>query len=224
MTDYNPLDRRPIATREKAWSRAVAGRLIRMRISPNAISLFGMCAAMGAGVALWGTAHWPEGVRLLWVAAAVGIQLRLAANMFDGMVAVESGVASPVGEIYNELTDRISDAAVLIGLGYAVGGNPEFGYIATALAILTTYIRALGKVAGAEQHFVGPMAKPHRMFLVTLLALYLAMSPAAWQPAWAFRWIPGLPAGLLALITLGCVVTCFRRLRRVMIDLPRSRA
>ena len=50
-----------------------------------------------------------------------GAQLRLTANMLDGMVALASGRASKVGELYNEVPDRVSDAAVFIGAGLAWG-------------------------------------------------------------------------------------------------------
>lgn len=36
----------------------------------------------------------------------------MLANMLDGMVAIESGRASPLGELYNDAPDRIAEAAV----------------------------------------------------------------------------------------------------------------
>jgi phosphatidylglycerophosphate synthase len=39
--------------------------------------------------------------------------------MLDGMVALASCRDSKVGELYNEVPDRVSDAAVFIGVGYA---------------------------------------------------------------------------------------------------------
>jgi len=57
--------------------------------------------------------------RILWLVAAGGAQLRLTGNMLDGMVALASGRASKVGELYNEIPDRVSDAAVFIGAGFA---------------------------------------------------------------------------------------------------------
>ena len=59
--------------------------------------------------------------RIFWLVAALGAQLRLTANMLDGMVALASGRDSKVGELYNEVLDRVSDAAVFIGVGYAWG-------------------------------------------------------------------------------------------------------
>src|SRR5213076_121946 len=74
-----------------------------------------------------------------------------------------------------------SDAAVFIGAGYAWGGNVALGYIATILAIFTAYVRAAGKIAGAPNEFCGPMAKQHRMRVITVICLYAAAVPRPWQ-------------------------------------------
>ena len=44
---------------------------------------------------------------MLFLVAAVCVQLRLLANLLDGMVAVGSGQASRIGELYNEVPDRV---------------------------------------------------------------------------------------------------------------------
>src|SRR5207249_11225370 len=116
-----------------------------------------MCACIVAGIALGVTSI--VDYRILWIIAALGAQLRLTANMLDGMVALASGRASKVGELYNEVPDRISDAAVFIGAGFAWGGNVTLGYVATILAIFTAYVRAAGKIAGGSNEFCGPMAQ-----------------------------------------------------------------
>ncbi len=83
-----------------------------------------MLCGLAAGALFYTTALHPEFARLTWLLAAALVQLRLLANMFDGMVAVETNTASPVGELFNEVPDRVSDAAILVGLGYAAGGTP----------------------------------------------------------------------------------------------------
>src|ERR1043165_10191874 len=137
------IDRRPIAARDHAWARAVASSLARRGISANAISLFGLACGVTAGVAFAGTLWGPGEARALWLIGASLVQLRLAANMFDGMVAVASGTASPLGELYNEIPDRISDGAGLIGLGIAAG-SWGLGAIAALAAVATAYVRAVG--------------------------------------------------------------------------------
>jgi phosphatidylglycerophosphate synthase len=224
---YVPSDRRPIQARGwPIWQRTAAA-LAAAGASANLISIVGMVCGLLAGLAFaatalpivqgWGEAAW----RGLFVAAAALVQLRLLANLLDGMVAVAAGTASPVGELYNEVPDRISDAAALIGAGYALGGCPTLGYVAACSALFTAYVRAAGKAAGAANDFRGPMAKQQRMFALTALALYLAATPVAWQtigpePGW------GVMAVGLAAIALGSVLTALRRLGRIARQLRSS--
>src|SRR5438067_8551777 len=86
------IDRRPIATRNRKWAQAATVWLASRNVSPNAISIAGMCACIVAGIALAATSIAYD--RILWFIAALGAQLRLTANMLDGMVALASGRAS----------------------------------------------------------------------------------------------------------------------------------
>ena len=220
-TTYQVGDRRPIASRKRRVFIAMAHFLARRGVSANAISVVGMLCGIAAGVMLVLTAHF-TGLeqRIAWLAAAVLIQLRLLANMLDGMVAVESGKASPLGELYNEIPDRISDAVTLIGAGYAAGADPILGYIAATVAVFVAYVRAEAKVAGAPQDFCGPMAKQQRMAIVTFVALYLALAPPVGQPLWRNRW--GLTALALIIIIVGGLFTAARRIFRAARHLKRK--
>jgi len=199
-------DRRPIAARNLGASARLAGWLIRHRASPNGISAAGMVSGLLAGLALAGTWWWPDAARPLFLAAALLIQLRLLANLMDGMVAIGRGIASPVGELWNEVPDRVSDTATLLGLGIAAG-SPAWGLAAALAAMATAYIRATGKAAGASSDFRGPMAKQQRMALVTLAAILCAFVPRGWQPELAL-WA-------LAAITALAAFTALRRLHGI---------
>jgi len=201
-------------SRDFSFWIAVAKRLAAAGVTPNAISVAGMIAGLAAGIVFVCTGFSPYG-RLCFILAAFLVQLRLMANMLDGMVAVQTARASPVGELFNEVPDRVSDAAILIGAGYAVGSQPELGYLAAIAAVFTAYIRAEGKVAGAHQEFCGPLAKPQRMFLVTCAALYAGLAPATWQPQLS-NW-PGRSTMALALffVAVGAAITAVRRLIRI---------
>jgi phosphatidylglycerophosphate synthase len=207
------IDRRPIATRNRKWAQATTAWLASRNVSPNAISIAGMCACIVAGIALGVTSI--SDYRILWLIAALGAQLRLTANMLDGMVAIASGRTSKTGELYNEVPDRISDAAVFVGAGFAWGGNVALGYIATILAIFTAYVRAAGKIAGAPNEFCGPMAKQHRMLVITLVCVYAASTPRSWQMVIFNGSQIGLMTFGLVVIVLGCVTTVIRRLGRI---------
>jgi len=147
----------------------------------------------------------------LFLAAAAGIQLRLLCNLLDGMLAVEGGFKSKTGELYNELPDRIADVLILVGAGYSVRdlayGVP-LGWAAAMLAVFTAYVRLLGGSLGVTQHFIGPMAKQHRMFTLTLVTLLAAGETLLDVRPWAIR------VGL-AIIVAGSILTAVRRTRRI---------
>ena len=180
-----------------------AAWLVRRRASANGISLAGMGAALLAGVCLAAVSAAPGAAWALWLAAAILVQLRLLANLLDGMVAIGRGIASPVGELFNEVPDRVSDTAVLAGLGWAAG-QPALGLAAALAAMATAYVRAVGRAAGAPSDFRGPMAKQHRMALVTATAVWCALAPAAWSVT-----VPGI---VLWVIVAGAGLTAVRRL------------
>lgn len=206
---YEPTERRPIRSRDARWAQRLADQLIRLGASPNGISLFGMVAASAAGIAFAATSQ-VDGVpqRALWFLGAALCQVRLLCNLFDGMVAVGRQIASRTGELYNEVPDRVSDAAIFIGLGYAVGSSPTLGYLAALSALFVAYIRAMARSIGAPNDFCGPMAKPQRMALATLLGVYLTFAPAAWQRV-GFE-----VRAVLAVMIFGCAATAIRRLVR----------
>ncbi len=210
------LERRPLKVRDLPVFHQAAHALAAAGITPNMISVAGLLVCLTGGVALMATS-WVEhelAQRLLWLAGAVCIVLRGAANVLDGVVAVETGQASAVGQLYNEVPDRISDAAALIGAGYAVGGDVTLGYAAALVALFLAYVRAMGKVAGARQEYCGPMAKPQRMLVVTVAALYCGLTPLDWQLTLAWGgW--GVMAMGLWIIIIGGLVTSARRLARI---------
>lgn len=184
-----------------------------------------MLIACGAGLALALTSSSIASPRLLFILAAAGIQLRLLANMLDGMVAIEGNLRSPTGDLYNEVPDRISDTAVLIGAGYALTSLPTLGYLAAIGAIFVTYCRALGRSLGLPSDFRGPMAKQQRMFLITLTSIYLAFAPQTWLFSITIApYIPelGVLALMLVLICFGELITAWRRLASIASQL-RSR-
>jgi dienelactone hydrolase len=64
------IDRRPIATRNRKWAQAATAWLAARNVSPNAISIAGMCACIVGGIALGLTSI--SEYRVLWLIAAGG--------------------------------------------------------------------------------------------------------------------------------------------------------
>lgn len=205
--------RRPIKTRDTRWAAATAAFLARRGVRPNTISVASVVFAAGAGgcLALTHSAA-PDTAPWLFLGAALGMQLRLLCNLFDGMVAIEGGFQTRSGEIFNELPDRFADAFVLVGAGYAAvqpAWGPTVGWLCAVLAVLTAYVRALGVSAGASQHFCGPMAKPQRMAILTASCVVSAILFWTGRPFPLMGWV-------LLLIAVGCLVTIARRTRRII--------
>jgi len=172
-------DRRPLKTRERKWAKALARKLVDARVTPNHISLASIVAALSAFLCFF---YAGETFRFsfLMLLAAVFVQIRLLCNMLDGMVAIEGGQQTRSGAFFNEFPDRISDILILLGFALAAGHSFYslfIGTISVSLALLTAYVRALGASLIGEQDFRGPMAKPHRMALVTI-ASALTLWPA----------------------------------------------
>jgi len=194
--------RRPLASRSTAWAGALAAFLARAGVAPNAISaasvVFALAAAAGILLAP-GAEGWAA--RSLWIGGAAGIQLRLLCNLMDGMVAVEGGRKSACGDLWNEIPDRIADAAVLLAAGVAAG-FAWLGVAAAIGAVLTAYLRAFGAALTGLHDFRGPMAKPHRMATLTAACLAAAVLPCAG---------PAILAVATGVIVAGIVVTCWRR-------------
>jgi phosphatidylglycerophosphate synthase len=204
--------RRVLATRSARWAIALAHWLAQHRARPNAVSGAGVVIAAAASAAFAVSGSAGGGPRaILLVVAAAGIQLRLLCNLLDGMIAVEHGFKTKTGDIYNDLPDRLADVAILVGAGYSASsfaGGSTLGWAAAVMAVLTAYVRLLAGSLGVTQHFIGPMAKQHRMFTLTLATLVAVGETLLDAPPRAIH------IGL-AVIVAGSVVTVFRRTTRM---------
>jgi phosphatidylglycerophosphate synthase len=206
--------RRPLKTRDWPVFKNLAAWLARSGATPNIISFSSIVFGCLAGAALAATSHvngWAA--RGCWLGVAACVQLRLVANLLDGMVAVEGRKGGPVGDLWNEAPDRISDAAIFIGAGYAAGSCPLLGFAAALVAVFVAYIRALGASVGVGQIFLGPAAKQQRMALMTFIAVLSALLPEGVTVG-----LPGMDSPiaiiLIVIIVLG-LYTAWRRLLRI---------
>lgn len=205
-----PGDRRPVASRSWKVSQAIASWLVARNCSPNLISIVGMMSGLVGGAALVTTARTSGLGPMLYLFVALCIQVRLLANLLDGMVAIQSGKASRLGELFNEVPDRVSDTALLVGAGFAWCSDRQLGLWAALAAMSTAYVRTTARTAGVPMDFCGPMAKQHRMAVLTLACLACIVVEVT---------SPGIHSGqimMLALwvILIGSVITTGRRLSR----------
>ena len=219
-------NRRPISQRSRGWAKWLTGVLVKSGVSPNFISFTSIVWASLAGLCFYAIALATNPIDrvLLCLGAALFCQLRLLANMMDGMVAVEAGKASKDGMVWNELPDRFADIAVLVGAGYCVStlglADASLGWAAAVAAVMTAYVREVVRAAGAPADFSGPMAKPHRMFVMTMAALI-----AASTPLWAADTAPMIGRIVyiaLWIVVVGSTLTALNRARRALVFLNKK--
>jgi phosphatidylglycerophosphate synthase len=215
-TSSPPGARRPLKSRQSRWATVSAAWLARRNVPPNFISLMSTALSALASACFVATifVHAPAVLVALFLLAIVGMQGRLICNLLDGMVAVEGGKGSKSGEIYNDLPDRISDLLIFVAVGYAIGGalSVAIGWIAAMLAVLTAYVRVLGRSIGSGTYFIGPMAKQQRMAVMTA-ACAIAAIASGWD------WYRQVLLIALVLIVVGSAITVVRRLVWIVRDL-----
>ena len=200
------MDRRVVSSRSNGLIQRASKALASSGVTPIQISVFSAIAALLVPAGLfvlqgaWGV-----------VIALAGIQLRLLANVLDGLVAVEGGKGTPTGALFNEFPDRVADSIILVSTGYATVW-PELGWLSALLAALTAYVRVFGGALGQAQTFQGPMAKQHRMaVLSTALVLMLILGALHLAPVWIALILPTA----LTVIAVGSLATCWTRTQHI---------
>lgn len=205
-------NRRQLATRGRVWPTRVARALARAGVSPNQVSVASiLCAGLAAYAFARAGQRIGDSASFWLVVAAAGIQLRLLCNLLDGLLAIEGGLKTATGDLYNEIPDRVGDILILTGAGFAVrqyAWGVWLGVAAMLLAVLTAYVRLLGASLGFSQDFGGPMAKQHRMFTLTVGALAAAIEHAVLRSVWSLY-------AALAVIVVGALATVVVRTRRI---------
>ncbi len=204
MEDNN---RRPLKVRSLKTINSIAAWLASKNVTPNAISIGSVGCALIAGGSLIAMAKYPDFKVLCLILVIVGIQSRLLCNLFDGMVAVEGGKKTASGELFNDIPDRISDPIIIVAIGYSISNFPhaiELSWFAGLLSIMTAYVRTLSTSMQVPVNFCGPMAKQHRMALITAASFVSIFEGfLGWNGQIFFY--------TLFVLIFGCLITIFRR-------------
>lgn len=128
----------------------LARLLLRLGVTPDAVTITGTVAAVV--VALWA---FPTGH--LFVGAAV-IGALVLTDSLDGIMARESGRSGPWGAFLDSTMDRFADAAIFVGLvlWFAGGGDDKLTMV---LALTCLVLGSVVPYARARAEGVGLSAK-----------------------------------------------------------------
>ena len=125
---------------------AIARGLVKVRVTPNALTLAGAAVTAGAGVC-YALGAGRDYAFLVW--AAVLLIVASACDMLDGAVARIGGKASLFGEFLDSTLDRFSDFAIYAGIaiGYASLEPANITFVLLAMmsffnSIMISYAKA----------------------------------------------------------------------------------
>lgn len=136
----------------------VSRLLAAMGLTPNAITVMGMLGAVGAGILA------SQGLLL---AAGAATLVAGILDLFDGSVARLTGRQSKFGALLDSTADRVSEAAVLVGLAvYYAGEESLLGVLlscgAMAGSMMVSYVRARAGGLRVDCE-VGVFTRPERV-------------------------------------------------------------
>ena len=147
----------------------------KTRISPNIVTALGLLVAL---VTAWvlSTGHFFWGGFLVLGSGAF--------DMLDGAVARISGRSTRFGAILDSTFDRLSEAALFLGLlaYYANQGSfQEVVLVGAALvgSMMTSYVRARAEVLGLKCE-VGLFTRPERVILLAIGLIFNQMLVILW--------------------------------------------
>ena len=178
--------------------------LLRLHVSPDAVTVFGTVGAVAAALACFPDGRFGLGVLLIAIFAT--------SDLIDGTMARISGTSGPWGNFLDATLDRVADGAIFGGLVMwgALNGDAATTAAATLALVtgqVTSYAKARAEAVGATAN-VGIAERAERLVLVLLAALLAGFGVPYVLPA--ALWIIG---GLGVITIIQRMVVVRRQLR-----------
>jgi CDP-diacylglycerol--glycerol-3-phosphate 3-phosphatidyltransferase len=141
--------------------------LVGWNVSPDSLTVAAFVVSLCCGLflALGGILDKP----LLWLLVPPLGLVRLALNALDGSLARRKGIDRPFGEVMNELSDRLSDVALIGPLAFTAPAS--LALTALAATLISSTAGLLGRAVLGDRISGGPMGKPDRVTVISLGAL-----------------------------------------------------
>lgn len=145
--------------------------LIRLHVSPDAITVLGTVAAV-----LTALICFPQGY---FVAGTLLITFFALADLLDGTMARLSGTSGPWGNFLDATLDRIADGAIFAGfIWWALNNDNVWVGVAASLALVTgqvtSYAKARAEAVGATAN-VGIAERAERLIVILTAAFFTGL-------------------------------------------------
>lgn len=180
----------------------LAALLLRMGLTPNALTMTGLILSVGAGLAI---------VRGRLIGAGLLLLAGGLCDILDGSMARRGSRATVRGAFLDSTLDRISEIAVFFGLLLFFQGRLAFQawtFLALTGSLMTSYARARAEGLNLSAK-VGLLERPERVVM-----LILALLLNSWTP---------LGRGTLEwVVILLAILTWFTTLQRLVHVLVRN--
>jgi CDP-diacylglycerol--glycerol-3-phosphate 3-phosphatidyltransferase len=180
----------------------IAGVLIKLRISANALTTIGTVATVAGGIA-FGMGYMHLGGIIVAVTAV--------ADALDGIVARRTGQVSVFGAFYDSALDRVADGALLGGIAFFYAANPvhrNFPMLGVTLigmigTFMVSYTRARAEALGINAK-VGVMQRAERVVLLAVPQALFGLALNGW-----------VLAAVVSVLALTAWITAFQRINFV---------
>ena len=172
---------------------------LRLGLTPDFYNYLGLALGVAGGAFIaMGRLEWGG-----WSIALCGV-----ADILDGRIARQTGVASNYGDFIDSTFDRFVEVAVFLGFAVFLRHDPYGPLLAGAAmggSMLVSYARARGEVLGVLCTG-GLMQRGERLVLTCLVCLFDPGMTTwlGWPAGTLVRWV-------LAVIALGTMYTAFHR-------------
>ena len=183
-------------TLSQSISERVGRAVARTGLTPNLLTLIGLLGMGGAGYLAAIGWFWQAGIVML----AAG-----AFDLFDGAVARYTGQASDWGAVFDAVSDRLADFAILFGLLFWYLGEERFDRTAIILimlslsgSMLVSYTRSKAAEFGIQIRS-GLGTRLERLLImaigllsgqvIAILWLLAALSNLTALQRWAMTWL-----------------------------------
>jgi archaetidylinositol phosphate synthase len=154
---------------------AIAGRLSKLGLTPNQLTVIGLCLSF---IAAYFYASTPP-LWYIWV-ATVFLALSGLLDALDGAMARGGGRVTAFGGFLDSVTDRYADVVVIFGITLAsaefvlVGVNGYvWGLLAVIGSMMVSYTRARAEGLGVKLASVGVAERPERLLILLIFSIIL---------------------------------------------------